>query len=72
MGTTMLGYQNLVVARFTIFASTIGNKFRLDIDSFSSLHYHYGPTKQIRRPHRGAWVGELITGLYVEFDGEVY
>ena len=72
IGTTMFGYQNPAVAGFSIFASTVGNKFRLEIDPFNSLHCHYGQSKNARKSHRGAWIGCLIRGLYVGFDGEVY
>ncbi len=72
IGSSMLGYQNPSVAGFTIFASTIGNKFRFEVDPLHSLHAHYGPSKSTRSVHRGYWIGGIVTGIYSGFTGEVY
>ena len=60
----------------TIFASTIGNKFRIDLDPVHSWHYHYGATKQERSIHKGSYLGGLIAGvgigIYIGFNGEIY
>ena len=68
----MFGYQNPKVAGFTLLASTTGKKLRIDIDPFHSLHYHKGASKKIREPHKGAWIGGIIVGVYTGFNGDVY
>ena len=76
MPTYMIGYQNPNVLGFTLFASRIGSKFRVDLDPVRSFHYHYGDTKKERDIHRGSWLGGLIAGvgvgIYTGFNGEIY
>ena len=72
----MIGYQNHNVFGFTLFASRIGSRFRIDLDPVRSFHYHYGDTRKERDIHRGSWLGGLIAGvgvgIYIGFNGEIY
>lgn len=68
----MIGYQNPSVIGFTLFASLIRNKFRIEIDPLHSIHYHYGPSKSIRNLHRGYWIGGIFVGFFAGCSGEVY